>query len=107
VVSETRRNLLLLMGAGSIIALRFAFTAHAAAVSVEVPIDKLADTIGKGVAWIFKRWDTQTIQAQHDSVVTCWQNLPQSWLGEFEQGDEGSFCLTAARMASLPRSTKK
>lgn len=62
--------MLLLMGAGSIIALRFTLTAHAAAVSVEVPIDKLADAIGKGVAWIFKRWDSQTIQARRDSVVT-------------------------------------
>jgi hypothetical protein len=58
------------MAAGSIITLRFAFTAHAAAVSINVPIDKLADSIGKGVAWIFKRWDTQTIQARHESVAT-------------------------------------
>jgi hypothetical protein len=35
-----------------------------------VPIDKLAEAIGKGVGWIIKRWDTQTIQARHDSVVT-------------------------------------
>jgi len=58
------------MGTGSIIALRSAFTARAAAVSVDVPIDKLADSIGKGVAWIFKRWDNQTLQARRDSVVT-------------------------------------
>ena len=25
---------------------------------------------------------------------------PESWRGEFEQGDQGSFCLTAARMAA-------
>ena len=33
-------------------------------------------------------------------LTTEWQRVGQSWLGEFEQGDEWSFCLIAARMAA-------